>query len=314
MSFRPFFRRPYTVAFALAALLLGFSGTAPAQAGVTKNKNTTTWTVLVGQQSSDMAIQGMRFAPGEIWIDQGDTVNFVANSAEIHTVSYGTPPLPPTDVNNLLFDAVTPVGGPVFDPTAPWTNSGILSTTASPEFPTRTSYLLKFAARGDFTFYCLIHGAMMSVTLHVRAPGAPYPHTQAWYDAQAAAENAAIIADGYALWASTAAKARPTHVYAGAMDDKAMVMRFIPTADTVPLGTTVTWDMSANPGVVPHTVTFTALVQNGKPVDSGVLLPAFAGGPSTFSVTLDQLGTWDYVCLFHDDLGMAGSVTVVPTS
>ncbi|MDL9979735.1 plastocyanin/azurin family copper-binding protein [Microbacterium sp. ASV49] len=310
MSSRPLLRRPYAVILALMALLVGLFSAVPAQASVTNNKNATTWTVLVGQQSSEKAIQGMRFGASDIWIDQGDAIKFVANSAEIHTVSYGTPPLPPTDVNNLLADAVPAVGGPVFDPTASWTNSGILNTTGSPDFPTKTSYVLKFAARGDFMFYCLIHGMMMSIMIHVQPPNATYPHTQTWYDEQAAKQNAAIIADGYALWKSTAAKASDTHVYVGAMDDEAMVMRFIPSTSTVAKGTTVMWDMSANPGVVPHTVTFTNLVQNGSLVDSGVLLPAFVGGPSTFSVPFDQAGTWNYFCAFHDDLGMLGSVTV----
>jgi plastocyanin len=309
MSFRPH-RRRIAVLIALVGLLIGLFGTAPAEASVTTNPNTVTWKVLVGEQSPDLAIQGMRFLPGDITIDQGDSINFVANSAEIHTVSYGNPPLPPTTVDNLLADAVPRVGGPVFDPTAPWTNSGILTTMPSSEFPSVTSYVQKFTTRGDFTLYCLIHGKMMSITVHVHAPHTPYPHTQAWYDLQARLQTASILADGYWLWATTAAKATPTHVYVGASDDVAMVMRFIWDRDVVPLGTTVTFDLGANQVVVPHTVTFTSLQQNGKPVDSGTLLPAFAGGPSTFSVKFTQRGTWNYICEFHDDMGMVGSVTV----
>jgi plastocyanin len=312
MSIRLFHRGPYTVLVAVVGLLIGLFGTAPAQAEVTHNPNAVTWNVLVGEESPDMAIQGMSFLPGEIWIDQRDSINFVANSAEIHTVSYGTPPLPPTSLENLIADAVTPVGGPVFDPTEPWTNSGLLGTMPSEELPLTTSYLLKFADRGTFTFYCLIHAQTMAITIHVQAPNAPYPHTQAYYDAQAAAETASILADGYALWQATADQASPTHVYAGAADTLAMVMRFIPESDTVPLGSTVTFDMSANQVLVPHTVTFTTLQENGQLVDSGLLLPEFVGGPSTFSVTFTQLGTWDYVCEIHDEIGMVGRVTVTP--
>ena len=311
MSLRFLRKRPYAIVLALVGLLIGLFGTAPAQASVTRNPNAVTWKVLVGEQTPDLAIQGMRFLPGEIWIDQGDSIKFLANSAEIHTVSFGNPPLPPNSVDNLLFDAATPVGGPVFDPDASWTNSGILTTMPSPEFPSVTSYSLKFAARGDFTAYCLIHGQMMSLSIHVLAPGSPYPHTQAFYDAQAAAESAAVLADGIALWNATAAQATPTHVYAGASDTVAMVMRFIPEADTVPLGTTVTFDLGKNQILVPHTVTFTNFMQKGQLVDSGVLL-APPAGPSSFSVTFDQTGTWDYFCQFHDDMGMVGSVTVTP--
>lgn len=311
MHKRPF-KRSLWVVMSLVGLIIGLFGAAPAQASVTTNPNTATWKVLVGEQSPDMAIQGMSFLPGEIWIDQGDTIKFVANSAEIHTVSFGTPPIPPTSVDSLLADAVPRVGGPVFDPTAPWTNSGILTTMPSPEFPSSTWYLQKFAARGDFTFYCLIHGQNMSLTVHVRAPHTRYPHTQAWYDAQAGIETASIIADGAALWYATALQASPTHVFVGASDSMAMVMRFIWPNDVVPLGTTVKFDLSANQVLVPHTVTFTSLVQNGKPVDSGILLEGFAGGPSTFSVTFDQPGTWNYICELHDGMGMVGSVTVLP--
>ena len=304
-------RRRLAVVVALAGLLIGLFGTAPARASDTDDHAATvTWKVLVGEQSRDMAIQGMSFLPGDITIDQGDSINFVANSAEIHTVSYGTPPLPPTTVNNILSDAAQRVGGPVFNPKAQWTNSGIITTMPSPEFPSVTSYVQKFTTRGNFTFYCLIHGQMMSLTVHVHAPHAPYPHTQAWYDRQARTETSTILADGYRLWDATADKATPTHVYVGASDGMAMVMRFIWSHDVVRRGTTVTFDMSANQTVEPHTVTFTTLQQNGKPVDSGTMLPAIAGGPSTFAVKFTQSGTWNYICQFHDSMGMAGSVTV----
>ncbi|MDQ4503816.1 plastocyanin/azurin family copper-binding protein [Sinomonas sp. ASV322] len=312
MSLRPVLKRPYAVVLALVALVVGLVGTAPAQASVTTNPNATTWRVLVGEQSPDLAIQGMRFLPGEIWIDQGDSIKFLANAAEVHTVSFGTPPTPIRGIGDLLADAVPRVGGPVFDPTAPWTNSGILTTMPVPDFPTSTSYLQKFAARGDFTFFCLFHGEVMTLTVHVQAPNAAYPHTQAFYDAQAAAETAGIVAHGYGLWAATAAQATPTHVFVGAADGLTEVMRFIWQDDVVHLGQTVTFDLSADHMVVPHTVTFTTLMQHGMPVDSGTLLEAFVGGPSTFSVTFDQLGIWNYFCEFHDDMGMVGSVTVVP--
>ncbi|MDQ4488893.1 plastocyanin/azurin family copper-binding protein [Sinomonas sp. ASV486] len=296
---------------ALVTLIIGVLGIAPAQAAVDTNPNAQTWKVLVGNQTSDMAIQGMRFLPGEIWIHQTDSINFVSNSAEIHTVSYGTPPLPPTSIANLEADAFTPVGGPVFDPTAPWTNSGILAPPV-PHAPFIQSYQLKFAAPGDFTFYCLIHGRMMNIVVHVLHKNVALLHDQAYYDAVGAVEGAKVLADGLALEARTLAKSSPTHVFVGAMDDQAMVMRFMPSPDVVRAGTTVTFDMSANQGVVPHTVTFTDLKQGGKLVDSGTLLPAFVGGPSTFNVTFNQTGIFHYLCEFHDDMGMVGQVIVTP--
>lgn len=82
-------RAPAVVATALFTLLLGLLGIAPAQAGGGNNPTSQTWKVLVGEESPDKAIQGMRFLPGEIWIHQTDSIRFLSNSAEIHTVSYG---------------------------------------------------------------------------------------------------------------------------------------------------------------------------------------------------------------------------------
>ena len=312
MYLRLSFKRSLAVIAAVVGLIIGLFGAVPAQASDTTPSNVTTWKVLVGEQSPDFAIQGMSFLPGEIWIDQGDSIKFVANSAEIHTVSFGAPPLPPTSVDSLLADAVPQVGGPVFDPTAKWTNSGILTTMPSPDFPSSTWYTQKFTVKGDFTFFCLIHGTMMSLTVHVQRAHSRYPHKQAYYDHQAEESSEQIIADGKDLWEDTADKASPTHVYVGASDMQAMVMRFIRPNITVPLGTTVMFDTGANQVLVPHTVTFTNFKQNGALVDSGTLLPAAAGGPSTFSVKFDQAGTWNYICQFHDGMGMVGSVTVLP--
>ncbi|WP_284976426.1 plastocyanin/azurin family copper-binding protein [Arthrobacter sp. efr-133-TYG-104] len=313
MSVHPSTKRSLWAVTALVGLLIGLFGTTPAQAS-DADTHSVTWKVQVGEQSSDFAIQGMRFLPGEIWIDQGDSISFLAKSAEPHTVSFGTPPLPPTNFNNVLADAVPPVGGRVFNPSAPWTNSGILTTMPSSAFPSVTSYVQKFTLKGSFTFYCLLHGKMMSLTVHVQPAHSKYPHSQAYYNEQAEVQTERIIDDGMALWEKTADMATPTHVYVGASDTQAMVMRFIWPKNTVPAGTTVTFDMSANKVFVPHTVTFTSLQQNGKPVDSGNMFPAFAGGPSMFKVTFDQTGTWKYICEFHDTMGMVGSVKVTPKS
>jgi plastocyanin len=305
-------RAPAVVAAALFTLLLGLLGVAPAQAGVGNNPTSQTWKVLVGEESPDMAIQGMRFLPGEIWIHQTDSIRFLSNSAEIHTVSYGKPPLPPTSVANLEADAFTPVGGPVFNPKAAWTNSGVIAPPA-PGLPTIQAYQLKFAVPGDFTFYCIVHGEMMNIVVHVLHRKTELPHDQGYYDRLARVQSRHIIDDGYDLMDQTMDRSSSTHVYVGAMDDQAMVMRFMPSLDRIEAGTTVTFDMSANEGVVPHTVTFTDLKKSdGKPVDSGTLLPKFAGGPSTFTWKFDQTGTWHYICEFHDEMGMVGDISVTP--
>ena len=77
------FRRGRAVLAILSALILAVFLASPAPASSAR-----TWTVKVGQESRNGAIQGMAFGPGEIWINVGDKVHWVAGSMEIHTVSF----------------------------------------------------------------------------------------------------------------------------------------------------------------------------------------------------------------------------------
>jgi LPXTG-motif cell wall-anchored protein len=71
---------------------------------------------------------------------------------------------------------------------------------------------------------------------------------------------------------------------------------FSPAAVTITVGESVTW---TNNGVALHTST-------GPGWDSGAVGP---GG--SFSFTFNSAGTFDYVCTFHEVLGMVGTVTVL---
>ena len=79
--------RPGGVLLAVMALFtpmaLGVAGTSAHAAAAP-----VTWTVLVGSETPNMAVQGERFLPGDVTIDAGDTVTWQANSAEIHTVTF----------------------------------------------------------------------------------------------------------------------------------------------------------------------------------------------------------------------------------
>lgn len=168
-----------TVLLMTAALGAGLGAvTTAAQAGAPPAP--VTWTVLVGSQTDDMAIQGQRFLPGDITIDAGDTVTWQANGMEIHTVTFldgGTPqaslpPLDPTDPQQ-----VTRQGGDTMDGTS-YFNSGVLTTgpDAGPlPVPAYASYSLTFPGQGTFTYYCLVHGVMMRGVVHVQPAGAPTP-------------------------------------------------------------------------------------------------------------------------------------------
>jgi plastocyanin len=283
------------------------------------------WTVLVGSQTPDMAVQGQRFLPGDITIDAGDSVTWKANSAEIHTVTFvdgGTPqpslpPLDPTDPTQI-----TPPGPSSMAP-ATLFNSGLLTTL--PAFsplpvPVVASYTLTFPDAGTFTYYCLVHGVMMRGVVHVQPAGATYPSTQADIDADAAWLAGAINADGRALQATTLAASTRHKVFTGADNGVSMVMRFLRHKVVIHKGQRVRFVNNMSMGA-PHTVTFGTVpgglalfAPSGHPtnyrggdLNSGILPPH-----SSFQVTFNKVGRFHYQCGLHRDMNMKGLVVVKP--
>jgi plastocyanin len=90
------------------------------------------------------------------------------------------------------------------------------------------------------------------------------------------------------------------------------VNRFVPAALTVPVGSTVTWQ---NVGQVTHTVTFDpskAIRASDVSLPSGVA-PWDSGnvdGGQSYSYTFATPGTYHYVCIPHEELGMLATITV----
>jgi plastocyanin len=122
-------------------------------------------------------------------------------------------------------------------------------------------------------------------------------------------------------------------------------MRFVPTNLTIHAGDSVEW--TRGNVEVPHTVSFLSggnepdlvLVepqQRGPPkfvLNPVMQMPAggkvYSGkgyfnsgaiwgtmlplpGPSSYNLTFDTIGTYKYLCIFHDYMGMKGQVTVLP--
>jgi plastocyanin len=89
-------------------------------------------------------------------------------------------------------------------------------------------------------------------------------------------------------------------------------MRFLPETVTVKAGDTVKW---INPHNISHTVTFdpskAAAKENAtlpagvEPFDSGAIEEE-----GTFSHTFTVKGTYKYVCVYHENMGMIGTVIV----
>lgn len=302
-----------------------------------------TWNVTVGVQTPNGAISGMIFTPNHIWVKQGDTVKWTVDAQEIHTVSFGEPPPPsggggnlPPIVNvfqQLLPLFATPAGGSTFTG-AGFYNSGLMTTVPTAAgFPdAQQTYSLTINAPvGDYMFYCLVHGPMMSQMVTVIPDTQPYPFTQQQYDVQAAQQRAKVIAQGWGAYGSTQGLTHGDTVYAGSAVEsgQADVMRFMHSNTVVKVGDEVTF---TNLTGDPHTVTigseeaipFGGLVESGNlqdvhlgdNVSSGVFGHLFgeAAGvdlPDSVSFRFAEPGIYHFFCIFHDYQGMVGTITVV---
>jgi plastocyanin len=275
-----------------------------------------TWTVRVASESSDRAIQGMSFLPSNIYVNAGDKINWEANSAEIHTVTFlahgqSLKPFNPFDRRQLSRQ-----GGTVYDGHS-YYNSGIMANVANTGFKAVELYTLKFTHTGNFTYYCLVHGKAMKGTVHVRAAGTDYPFTQSQYDRQGKKEERKIIRDGEKQWEAARRQASNHKVIAGADNGTAMVMRFVHHEVVVHVGDKVTF---VNSGMdAPHTVTFGrepanifAPVGNPRNFRGGNLSSGLMEPGAKFTVKFNKVGEFDYICALHDYVGMVGEVEVRP--
>ena len=294
-----------------------------AQTSTTAQSKTRTWHVQTGQQSRDLAIQGMAFLPQNIWIDAGDTIAWTADSAEPHTVTFlatgqQLPAFNPGDPTQLFpFPAAVAGTVPTYQP-GRYFNSGVLGTIQD-SFPVAASYSLSFPTVGAFTYYCLVHGVVMKGTVHVARTGTPYPFSQREYDLYSAVAKSLILWDGYRLEAKTERQSSPNTVFQGADDGTAMVMRFIRQQVTVHVGDTVSF---VNNGMAaPHTVTFgqepaspftPVNLDSASHYAGGDLSSGIVGPMETFKVTFVKAGTFTYICALHDYMGMVGTVRVLP--
>jgi plastocyanin len=306
------------IAFLTALFLpLALTGAAAAWSSGAHHESHRTWTVQVGSESHNQAIQGMAFLPKDIYVNAGDTVRWDANSAEIHTVTFlakgqtlaSTQPFNPGDPKELL-----KAGGKWYDGTS-YYNSGVMTNVSNSGFPAAVDYKLGFSKPGNYVYWCLVHGVMMKGVVHVRPLGTAYPYSQAQYDRQGAKQARAILRDGYHLWHETAEMATKHLVLVGNDDSMAMVMRFVRPTVVVHVGQQVTF---TSPGMgAPHTVTFGTEPSNvfvplgdpthfaGGQLNSGLITPG-----SSFTVTFTKSGTFNYICGLHDYMGMVGKVVV----
>jgi plastocyanin len=300
---------------ASAGLLLGLLGSA----GPVAAAGPQTWNVDAGTGDAT-GVAALKFYPAALTVDAGDTVTWkVAGNA--HTISFltagQTPPSPDSDA------AAAPAGGSSVDGTV-FTSSGIKFPA-----PGQDTYSLTFPTAGTYAFHCLIHPGMDG-TLTVAAAGTAYPQDQAAVSAANATAEAADIATGHTLEASfsptttTNSDGSTTyHLAAGVGSGSISILRYITSTLDIQVGDTVEWtnfDMNGEP----HSVSFgpepqdpSALAPSGGTtyagtgwVSSGLYVGPPIPAPHSYSLKFTKAGTYPYICVLHDVVGMTGSITV----
>lgn len=270
----------------LIALLLGMAGYAlPAYASTPQN-----YTVLVGSEKVSKGISIMQYFPHTVQLHVGDSITWVANSHEIHTVSFlagqalepiiiDAPPdllpISPLQINPAVaFASLNYPANGLYDGSY-FLTSGIMST--DPGFA--QTFTLTFTQEGVFDYICIVHGQVMSGEVDVVASNVAVP-TPAQEQAQGQAElNAAWLTVPAIMGQARAQVVPPVKnangtftrtITLGYMSGNVMIMQFFPSQMTVFPGDTVVWKLS-DMGDAPHTVTFF----NGGP---DIPLVKFASG------------------------------------
>ncbi len=340
------------VSVLVLALLSGFSGPIPAALQQTFNSQSASaqnYTVLVGAENASRGVDVMGYYPAVLHIHPGDTVTWKRNSNEIHTVTFlqtgqALPDifLGPTLVLNPLAYEVVPASGSTFTADQ-YINSGIIG----PDPGQVSSYSLKFNDQGTFTYYCIVHGTMMTGKIVVDPPDVREP-SPAQVTRSAKNDVAKQLAHGYGLFAEAYRNEKPPvtnsdgsktyYVQLGYMKGNIDLMNFFPNKLVVKPGDTVVWELSST-NEAPHTITFlngnpepplivpsgqslvinpaVAAPQNlGQPLtrsgiyNSGLLIPGVPGANS-YSLKIGNIqGNIAYLCLLHDASGMVGSLFV----
>ncbi|HLH24430.1 MAG TPA: plastocyanin/azurin family copper-binding protein [Chloroflexota bacterium] len=308
-------------------------------------------TVEAGAFDPATQAEVQEFLPRTVRVPVGGAIHWRING--FHNVAFPSGTTPPelilpvpgtsdAQVNPLIAFPVQPA--PTYDGTA-YFNSGLPQPDQQ-----HFEWTLTFSKPGAYAYLCSIHPNMQAFVV-VEPAGTAVP-TQDDVTAQGQRETQQYIAEAQTAVQRQQA-AVPTAATDGtwtvSMDAPASthfaLQRFFPQNLTIQVGDTVRW---VNPSLAePHTVTFRAGAPReseflptpqptGPPLILGnprVLAPVTPPSPydgqsyansgflgegfpfgREFRLTFSQPGTYQYVCVLHEDLGMSGFITVAPRS
>jgi plastocyanin len=294
------------------------------------------WQATVGAQSQDLARQAFAFLPNEMWIHAGDSITWTFATDEPHTVSF------------LLTGQTRPpyqVGCPGFS-SGPAIFDGTTCVTTGP-LRQGQIFTVSFPVPMNLKLVCLVH-RNMTATVHVLQASERLPYDQAFYDRQAQREEENLLSD--TQLGSHEEHSRENHVSAGAGvisatpggTENLTLMRFDHEQIYIHAGETVEW--SNSDPTAAHTITFGTEPADPTPpspnipidpdgarhavissptdnVHSGFIVAAsqervglsqMAPAVTRFRITFTNPGTYPYICALHDELGMKGTVIVLP--
>lgn len=295
------------------------------------------WPVETGGVADQYALQALDFYPNTITIDAGDSVTYQIEGgvgSDAHTVTFVPPKMKipsPLDPKDESPHGGTTVNGKKF------VSSGILVGGQT--------FTLLFPKPGSYRILCLFHEPAMESTVVVQKAGARYPHSVKYYQKIGNSEEKDDIAAARASVSLFPFKPGGTTLAAGIdpglvqyPPSDATVLRYVDTRKagkvaasgdlTIKVGTVVTWvNETANE---PHTVTLNVAGKKKLPnippdppinfkrhgitkydgskiVNSGTFL-----GGTPVRIMFTKAGKFYYGCIYHDNSGMDGTITVTP--
>ncbi len=308
----------------------------------------TAWQATAGEQTTDEGIQALAFLANELWVHVGDSITWTFPTPEIHTVTFlkqdtspqqVRPPRPGVPGGGC--PGTTPDGSS-FDGSTCLTSPELVDgQTYTVTFPKAGNFKLVCLVHNNMT------GAVHVLASAEALPhDQTFYDTQARKEqTRLLADGVGLEGQGIATAQQSSADAVTVGigeiVATGGGSHTVSVMRFLQDTIVVRVGDTVEWT-NLDP-VTPHTVTFGAepagppqppsggvtvgtdgarhavITSPAASVHSGFLQAAFQDrvplpqtplGITRFRVTFTTPGTFNYICVLHDELGMVGRVIV----
>ena len=289
--------------------------------------------VQVGGGETGIVVED--FFPQSLTVMTGTIVTWKNPFGEPHTITFGSPTGDPTVPQNVPASGPAQYNGTGFLSSglfAPGFQNGPPGTPATPD-----TFSIQFTKAGSYSYFCAIH---VNMGAHINVVDSGTVDTQAGVDAEIPNQYATALAslktlEGQQPTAATVAKnsdGTSTYTVAtGAYNPDGDLVQFFPSAVNISAGDTVKWVSHA---VTPHTITFNPDSFQGDPlhdgptggptfdgtglVNSGIINQpssfyppsVFTSQGTSFQLTFTKAGSYQYVCLLHDDEGMKAVVNV----